>query len=63
MHHLEKQRPFSQSRIWQLQRDYFSGAGIDAWRSGQVPHYVTGDPVRSQKNNPRSSPRVAFNFN
>ncbi len=45
MPQLESQRPFSQSLIWQLQRDYFSNAGIEAWRSGEVPHYITSNPV------------------
>lgn len=45
MHHLEKRQRFSTSRIWQLQRDYFNQAGIDAWRSGAVPHYITSNPV------------------
>ena len=45
-HHLEKQKPFSQSLIWQLQRDYFSQTGIEAWRSSEeVPHYITSNPV------------------
>ncbi len=42
---IEKQQPFAQSLIWQLQRDYFSQAGIEAWRSGEVPHYITSNPV------------------
>ena len=44
-HHLETQQPFAQSLIWQLQRDYFSNAGIDAWRSGEVPQTITSNPV------------------
>jgi SAM-dependent MidA family methyltransferase len=42
---LESPRPFSQSHIWQLQRDYFSQNGIEAWRSGDVTHYVSSNPV------------------
>lgn len=42
---LQKPTPFSQSRIWQFQRDYFNAAGIDAWRTGEVPHYLTSNPV------------------
>jgi hypothetical protein len=45
MHYLEKDQRFSLSLIWQLQRDYFSQAGIDAWRSGAVPHYISSNPV------------------
>jgi len=42
---IETQQPFAQSLIWRLQRDYFSQAGIDAWRSGEVPHYITSNPI------------------
>jgi hypothetical protein len=41
---LQEHTPFSQSKIWQLQRAYFEQAGIDAWRKGEVPHYVTSNP-------------------
>lgn len=45
MPQLEQNQPFSKSLIWQLQRDYFNQAGIDAWRSGAVPHYLTSNPI------------------
>lgn len=45
MYRLAKKQPFAQSYIWQLQRDYFNSVGIDAWRSGAVPHYITSNPV------------------
>lgn len=45
MHQLEQPKRFSQSLIWQLQRNYFQEVGIDAWRSGEVPHYITSNPV------------------
>ncbi|MEO0948788.1 MAG: tetratricopeptide repeat protein, partial [Cyanobacteria bacterium J06641_5] len=45
MPHLDRKQPFSQSPIWQLQRNYFSEVGIDAWRTGEVPHYLTSNPV------------------
>lgn len=32
------------SPLWRLQRAWFERAGIDAWRSGTVPHYVTCNP-------------------
>lgn len=35
---------FSQSPLWQLQRQYFEETHIDAWRQGDVPHYVTSNP-------------------
>ena len=37
--------PFSQSQIWQLQKEYFETAGIEAWQNGEVPHYVTSNPL------------------
>jgi tetratricopeptide (TPR) repeat protein len=36
---------FSESSIWQLNRDYYEEAGIDAWRSGVVPHHVTSNSM------------------
>ena len=42
---LESRRPFCRSRIWQLQDAYFAARGIEAWRHGEVPHYVTSNPV------------------
>lgn len=42
---IEKQQPFSKSKIWELQRQYFEKAGIEAWRQGTVPHYITSNPV------------------
>lgn len=40
----EKFHPFSKSPLWELQRRYFSEAGVAAWSSGEVPHYVTSNP-------------------
>ncbi|NET40667.1 SAM-dependent methyltransferase [Okeania sp. SIO2B3] len=42
---LAKQQRFSQSLLWELQRDYFNRRGIDAWRTGEVPHYITSNPT------------------
>jgi hypothetical protein len=42
---IEEEQPFSQSLIWELQRSFFDSAGIEAWRQGAVPHYVTSNPV------------------
>jgi len=42
---LEEQCPFSQSYLWDLQRKYFAARGIEAWRLGEVPHYITSNPV------------------
>jgi len=36
---------FAESPVWQLQQQYFTETGIDAWRQGEVPHYITSNPV------------------
>ena len=41
---LERDRRLSESLIWHLQRSYFQNQGIDAWRHGAVPHYITSNP-------------------
>jgi len=48
LYQIESKQLFSKSRLWQLQRDYFDQAGIDAWRSGEVPHYITSNPAVGQ---------------
>ena len=40
---LEQGQRLSQSKLWQLQRNYFDSQGIEAWRQGEVPHYVTSN--------------------
>jgi tetratricopeptide (TPR) repeat protein len=40
---LEECQVFSQSLLWELQRHYFMERGIEAWRKGEVPHYVAGN--------------------
>jgi len=45
MHCIEPATPFAKSKIWQLQREYYNQAGINAWRTGEVPHYITSNPV------------------
>lgn len=35
--------PLSESIIWQLQKDYYSEKGPDAWRHKDVPHYITSN--------------------
>ena len=37
--------PFSESLIWQLNRDYYQQTGIDAWSSGVVPHNMTSNSM------------------
>jgi tetratricopeptide (TPR) repeat protein len=39
----DRQR-FSQSILWQLQRNFFEQQGIQAWQQGTVPHYITSNP-------------------
>lgn len=43
-HILQSRQRLSHSLLWQLQRRYFAQAGLEAWRSGTVPHYVTSNP-------------------
>jgi len=45
---MEESFPFSQSLLWQLQRDYFQQQGIAAWQQGEVPHYVTCNPFMAK---------------
>jgi tetratricopeptide (TPR) repeat protein len=40
---LENKQLFSRSMLWKLQRQYFEKMGADAWRFGEVPHYVTSN--------------------
>lgn len=40
---IEKQKKFSESCLWRLQREYFDQQGIDAWVN-QVPFYITSNP-------------------
>jgi len=41
---LEERQVFSRSVLWRLQRRYFEERGVEAWRRGEVPHYVTSNP-------------------
>ncbi len=36
---------YASSLLWDLQRRYFEGMGVDAWKLGEVPHYVTSNPT------------------
>ena len=38
-------KPFSESLIWQLNRDYYQQTGVEAWRSGVVPHNLTSNSL------------------
>ncbi len=36
---------FSESIIWQLNRNYYQDKGVDAWREGVVPHHLTSNAM------------------
>jgi tetratricopeptide (TPR) repeat protein len=42
---LEERAVFSRSLLWELQRRYFAERGVEAWRQGEVPHYIVSNPV------------------
>jgi len=41
---LEHDAAFSESRLWQLQRDYYQ-RGVQSWSNDAVPHYITTNPT------------------
>ncbi|MCA1666949.1 MAG: tetratricopeptide repeat protein [Thermomicrobia bacterium] len=41
---LENEEVFSRSQLWEMQRTYYESMGVEAWRQGEVPHYVTSNP-------------------
>jgi tetratricopeptide (TPR) repeat protein len=40
----EAEKPLSQSMLWELQKDFFSNQGPEAWIKGIVPQYITTNP-------------------
>lgn len=54
---LEQSQPLSRSLLWQIQRQYFERQGVEAWRQGTVPHYITSNPFIAN-----SYARVVFGF-
>lgn len=42
-HILERDERLSRSLLWRLQRTFFAAQGIEAWRQGVVPHYITSN--------------------
>lgn len=36
---------FSESLIWQLNRDFYHSQGIEAWREGAVPHHLSSNAM------------------
>ncbi len=41
---LEEDARLSESMLWSLQRRFYHQEGVEAWRRGLVPHYVTSNP-------------------
>ena len=41
---IENKVPFSDSKLWDWQRGYYSVKGIEAWSSNDVPFEVTSNP-------------------
>lgn len=42
---IETEKLFSESLIWQLNRDYYQKKGIEAWSKEAVPHHLTSNAV------------------
>jgi tetratricopeptide (TPR) repeat protein len=42
---IESKKSFSESLIWQMNRDYYAREGIDAWREEVVPYHVTSNSM------------------
>jgi tetratricopeptide (TPR) repeat protein len=40
----EQDQRLSHSMLWELQREFFARQGVEAWRQGTVPHYITSNP-------------------
>ena len=47
-HVLETGKRFSESILWQLQRQYYDQRGFSAWDTGAVPSYVTSNTFIAQ---------------
>ena len=54
---LEEHKPFGQSLLWRLQRQYYMEKGIRAWRNSEVPHYITTNRMIA-----RSYAEIVFAF-
>jgi len=43
---LEKEVPFAKSVLWDIQSEYYTKQGLQAWNShGAIPHYVSSNPT------------------
>lgn len=45
VYQLEALKLFSESYLWQLNRDFYQQVGIDAWNKGIVPHHLTSNSM------------------
>ena len=54
---VEVNQRLSKSLLWRLQRNYFERHGIEAWRSGAVPHHITSNGFIAE-----SYAKVVFGF-
>lgn len=54
---LEQNQRLSRSLLWQFQRTFFDQQGVEAWRQGIVPFYVTSNPFIAQ-----AYARVVYGF-
>src|SRR5689334_9516761 len=56
-HVIEHGKRLSESLLWSAQRAYFERAGIGAWSTGTVPHYVVTNPALAH-----AMARVVFGY-
>ncbi len=42
---IESNKPFSESLIWQLNRDFYQHKGLAAWSENVVPHHMTSNAM------------------
>ncbi len=42
---VESSKPFSESLIWQINRDFYQNNGISAWSDDIVPHHMTSNSM------------------
>ncbi len=40
---VESKKPFGESLIWKLNREFYQEEGIHAWSTGEVPHHLTSN--------------------
>lgn len=45
---IESAKPFADSLIWELNRNYYHTEGMKGWREGTVPHHLTSNAVVSK---------------